>query len=1111
MATGTTSQQAERKIAEALKMGAIELNLTGLGLRKLPESIGQLIQLQELNLSSNELRELPESIGQLSQLQSLNLSFTRLTGLPELIGQFSQLKELNLSYNQLRELPESIGQLSQLQSLNLSSNELRELPKSIGQLSQLKELNLSYNQLTGLPESIGQLSQLQSLNLFKGELQSLPISFGNLTQLETLVLHGNNLTLESESNSLGPLIQLCRLDISGQSLVELPAYLAALKGLKALAVSDNRLTAIPEWIGNLPKLTQLFATNNQIESLPETVGNLKNLTTLILGGDERSFYQGWRNWGNNNKGHGNKLTSLPNRLADLSKLSKLNLDNNPLSPELAAAYEQDLDTVKAYLRARAENQIILNETKLILIGEGEVGKSCLLDALRDEPWQKHDSTHGIEIKPVLITHRNDDESATEITLNTWDFGGQKVYRSTHQFFFSAPAVYLVVWKPREGTQQGAVEYWINTIKHRAGADAKILIVGTHGGPQQRQPDIDLQDLRDKFGPDCILGAFHVNSQPEGYDETNKDTWTGERIGIAKLKAAIANVASNLPNVGREVATSWHNVLLNVKQRSKANPYISYQQFEELCNQETVSKKLAKTYASMLNQLGYVIHYGSDDDLKEFMILKPDWLAKAISFVLDDQTTRQRNGLVSHVHLTQLWSHPPYDYEAGYPEELHLLFRRLMERFDISYQVVLSPMRSRPTTTSLIAQLVSDQPKPLPDWGENPQPGDEEKRQICQIVEKEKNQSANAEGLFYRLIARLHKYSLGRDDYDKSVHWQRGLMLDDGYNGRALLRHIGNDIHITVRAAYPDYMLYELTKDVQELVQSPDQGWTGLRCDVVVPCIAPCRGMLKVEILKKSKREGRSELPCGICGTWHNIDVLLQNVTVTRESKLSESDINQIRGFFKENDKKAEQRLRALFSRADEHFAIWMQMSLDEGRNGPRLFSLTPADTNFRKNLSWTTQKFHLTLWCEHSRKPLPLLWGTRKGSYKLTIPRKWLEKYGPTLQMVTKTLSAILPVVAATLEFAIPESTQKRIEKNLDFGKELFEATLTGGEAIANIAGDDVIAHAEYGVLQHAQNSMLRELHALLQKRDPAFGGLVRVPNKRREFIWVHPQFKDEY
>ena len=161
--------------------------------------------------------------------------------------------------------------------------------------------------------------------------------------------------------------------------------------------------------------------------------------------------------------------------------------------------------------------MVLNEAKLILIGEGDVGKSCLLGALRGDPWvEGRPTTHGIEIKPVKVTDPN---TGTEITLNGWDFGGQRVYRPTHQLFFSAPAVYLVVWKPREGPQQGFVKEWIKLVKHRE-PDAKILVVATHGGPKERQPDIDRQEIWDLFGKDTVIDFFHVESKPPKYDKKN---------------------------------------------------------------------------------------------------------------------------------------------------------------------------------------------------------------------------------------------------------------------------------------------------------------------------------------------------------------------------------------------------------------------------------------------------------------------------------------------------------------------------------------------------------------------------------------------------------------
>ena len=127
--------------------------------------------------------------------------------------------------------------------------------------------------------------------------------------------------------------------------------------------------------------------------------------------------------------------------------------------------------------------------------------------------------------------------------------------------------------------------------------------------------------------------------------------------------------------------------------------------------------------------------------------------------------------------------------------------------------------------------------------------------------------------------RLHKHSLGREHYDNSVHWQRGLVLDDDYNGVALLAHKGNDVHITVRAPYPEFFLAKLTGEVKYLVES---FWEGLHCDVMVPCIehcgrnAPGTGLYEVEKLIDSKRKQRPEYLCPVCNEWQSIDYLLRN-------------------------------------------------------------------------------------------------------------------------------------------------------------------------------------------------------------------------------------------
>ncbi len=924
MARDEAYQEAEQRIEAARQEGATELDLSLMGLAEVPEAIGSLAQLQELNLFNNQLTALPEAIGSLTQLQ-----------------------ELDLSYNQLTALPEAIGSLAQLQKLSLANNQLIKLPEAIGSLAQLQSLNLYHNQLTTLPESLGKLTQLQILILVGNNLVVLPQRLDNLNRLKVLSLSSNPFAFLPEQ--LEKLTQLQHLYLSGIKLNSLPTWLSQFPELETLGLSSNELNNLPESLSQLPRLRDLQLGSsehmegidfsygqysdicNNLTLLPEWVGHLTQLRKLDL--------------------QGCSLIDLPLSLSRLEHLELIRLDDNPLNPDLASAYEQGTEAVVQYLRARAEGEVALNEAKLILVGEGEVGKSCLLGALRGEDWvDGRPTTHGIEIKPVIVTDSN---SSTEITLNGWDFGGQRVYRPTHQLFF----IYLMVWKPREGSQQGFVKEWITLIKRRE-PDAKILVVATHGGPGQRQADIDRQDLLDLFGSETILDFFHVDSKP------NKSTQ--DCTGIAELKEAIANVAATLPGMGRTVPTKWQRIRELLEASGKT--HLPYKDMLALCEEQGLEGFAAELFVRVSHTLGYLIHYHYDPTLRDVVILKPDWLAKAISFVLDDETTRRRNGLVEFDHLSQLWSHPPFAGETGYPKALHPLFLRLMERFDLSYKVVLDPASREESTTSLIAQLVPDnRPEALPNWGEQPKAGDRQQEQICRIVD-DRGQLANAEGLFYQLIVRLHKYSLGRADHNKSIHWQRGLMLEHDYNGRALLEHIGTDVKITVRAAYPERFLSYLTEEVKWLVET---SWKGLRCNVMVPCLeacgmnAPGHGLFEVQKLIESKKKNRPDYPCPVsgCDEWQNIDQLLNNaptapapsqdIGIDRFRDVVKDELKVIRKDLVTLDHRDQQRFqalsqeqRAIMSQIDQQFAYLMQMLTDEAKDGPRLFSFKPVDPGF---------------------------------------------------------------------------------------------------------------------------------------------------------------------
>nr|VFJ49978.1 MAG: C-terminal of Roc, COR, domain [Candidatus Kentron sp. FM]VFK09760.1 MAG: C-terminal of Roc, COR, domain [Candidatus Kentron sp. FM] len=669
------------------------------------------------------------------------------------------------------------------------------------------------------------------------------------------------------------------------------------------------------------------------------------------------------------------------------------------------------------------------------------------------------------------------------------------------------------------------------VKHRE-PDAKILVVATHGGPGQRQPDIDRQGLLDLFGEETIRGFFHVDSKP---DEN------GQRRGIEELKEAIAGIAVSLPEVGRKVPKRWQETREALIETGRA--YMPLTEVFGLCRERGMGEEEARLFVTLSHRLGHLIHYEHDPLLRDMVVLKPDWLATAMSFVLDDQETRATHGLARFSRLSELWDDLTRPEEERYDPALHPLFLRLMERFDLCYRVAeperLPAMGTDDVdSTSLIAQLVPDirpAERLRTEWPPEPAAGDLEQIQVCRIVD-DRGQSATAEGIFYQLIVRLHKFSLGREDFQQSIHWQRGLVLDDGYNGRAYLAHIGNDIRITVRAPYPAYFLGLLTGEVKWLVES---FWEGLRCEVTVPCLVsrrdgkPCPGLFEVEKLIDSKRKGRPEHPCPVCNEWQNIDALLSNAppvrALTTESALDTllaefADMKRAQvityahmhqGFahLDANDKK-------LLSRIDDARDDLLRALTDEAKDGPRLFSLEPVNRRRFNLKGWAKETFRITLWCEHSRLPLPVLYGDeKKGVCQIELNREWFRKAAPFLKILNGTLRLGLPVAAAGLELTLDEGVYGAMEGHLDSGQEIIEASMgfKGGAGQTGDWLDEDTPDRERGRITgspiSAHGAILREFHAMLRKQDPGckFGGLVRVRNKRNEFLWVHPRFEEEY
>lgn len=999
---------AEKKIQQALQSGATELDLRDMQLTELPESIGQLQQLRKLDLGHDY-----------SKGSANDKTKNQLTTLPDSLGQLTQLTNLNLSHNQLTALPDSLGQLMRLRVLNLHGNQLTTLPDSLGQLTQLTELNLSKHQLAFLPEYLGQLLNLRELVIGGAHLKEIPKWITNLTNLQTLNLAGY------------PYAYGDGISEPGGHLIELP-----------------------EFLGDLTTLRHLEVSGNEILALPSSLAKLENLETFSA--------------------EVNKLTDLPSFIAHLDHLKMVQLNGNPLNPALQSAYDAcekpNYEPLFAYLRSLEQNAEPLYEAKLVLVGEGNVGKTTLLKALKGEkgegaPKQGETTTHGVEIDIHGLRLPHPAQDGVEIQLNAWDFGGQDVYRVTHQFFFSRRSLYLLVWEPRRGVQQCQVEDWLNMIRLRVGNDARVLIISTYSKSGEHIARIDQPVFKQQYG-DMIVGFHEV-------DSLELDEVSGESVGIAALKTVIAEQASKLEQMGMGFNRNWKAARDELI--AYVEPRISYSTFGEICARHGLSPIDAETLAHLMHDLGYIVHYSDDERMRDDVVLQPQWLTKAIGFVLEDRRTKECEGILLDSRLTQVWHDHPFKDEPRFDPTLYPFFLRLMEKYDVSY-------RLPDGKASLVAQHVPQVRPKLPWLPEQEPPAN--LRRIAMICAMEEDPT----GLVPWMIVRTHDYAVEQDGH--RLHWQKGMFLSHLPHGEAMLEKRGREFHIYAQAAWPEHFMNVLHSTLEKLIGDSWPGMEG-RYRFMVPCPVivgnqPCKGRFNIHALRHFLTEGDTNVRCQDCSKKLSITELLMGFE-ERDMSVQLREINE--------------KLAGLDSRIADYFMAAMHAIADEAKHGPRLCTIREREVGLLKK-DWFSRPLELQLWCEAEGCQHPV--GEQgKGVYPFDQQHKWVGQIAPYANFVLGVLKMVAPIAAPAVNSLLGSGTtgDLKISDQLELAKEIADKLPVG---ITSASHESPAG----SFLNEPQRAGILALHRFLREVDPNQEqlGLHRVATNTGDYRWLCKQ-----
>lgn len=703
---------------------------------------------------------------------------------------------LNLRECKLTEIPAEVFELTHLEILDLGnyketrSNLVTSIPPEIGRLTNLRHLDLTYNKVSYIAYELGNLSNLKTLNLAYNKLTVIPEFLGNLINLSAL--HLTNNPLSGLPPTLKHLTKLTRLKLNYCALKEFPAFIVSLKHLIYLDLNNNFIEEIPQEITQLKKLEDIFLINNRLEQVSKEV-----------------FF--------------------------LPQLKNINLQKNPLNKPPIEIVNQGLPALKNYFKTldqtsdrsltESTTSDFLNEVKLLLVGEGRVGKTSLAKALSIPNYQFSDqhSTEGININQWLIP-KEEFEGKLPLTkdfrLNVWDFGGQEIYHATHQFFLTRRSIYLFVTESRKEDSHDTFFYWLNIIKLLGDASPVILVLN-----KIDQPTKELASTDYKMAFPNIVEFKKVSCHPD-----YKDT-------IVSLKQEIKRIILNknlLPQIGTSLPKVWVTIRQDIENLQRADKnHISYDEYLDICQKHALNEEQATYLSRFFHDLGVFLHFNDDLELTETVFLNHEWVTKGVYQVLDNQKIKDQQGKFTDQDLMEIWKERKY--RAKRRELLALMKNRKFELcFSIGQGAYLAP------------QLLPANPVDftLPSDGNQ--------------LYFEYSYQFMPKGILTRFIVKRNA------DIYQNLYWLYGVVLyyEETY---ALVREAYFNKKITIRIVGKHTK--ELLSIIRKTIQEIHADFHSLEVEEMIPCnCQECKTsqtpyLYKFEALKRRLNKGRNQVEC----------------------------------------------------------------------------------------------------------------------------------------------------------------------------------------------------------------------------------------------------------
>ncbi len=495
----------------------------------------------------------------------------------------------------------------------------------------------------------------KNLDLSKLELPFLPPEIDDISTVENLNLSGNYL---SNITFLCSLPKLISLNLKGNN-IKVIAAIEHLQHLVNLNLCRNKIESIGQ-LGSLKNLQYLDASHNQIENL-SGIEALSSLDTLNLSEnkliDVKPLFK-IKNLRSINLD--NNIIANLHGIADLQHLENLSVNTNPIGSVPPEIVNQGIDHVINYYNSLQQDIRPLNQLRVMILGDGAVGKTSLVKRLTQIDFDPNESqTHGIQIKTVKRRINN-----KKITIHYWDFGGQEIMHSTHRLFLTDRCLYVLVLDSRRDEK---IEYWLKTIQN-IGKNSPVLVI-LNKIDQNLSYGLNERRLKEEY--ENVRGFIRVSCK------TN--------LGILDFQEYLDKEILAHDLTETMLPTSWVQAIELIKDLN--DDHINNQVFKKICWEQGIKDANDQDLIlNLLHDLGIAFH---DENLKEFKveILNPLWLTNAIYQIINSAVITQKQGFFSVSDLITEFNKEAHEGKIDRNTSIKLPFiLALMKEFELCFNL-----------------------------------------------------------------------------------------------------------------------------------------------------------------------------------------------------------------------------------------------------------------------------------------------------------------------------------------------------------------------------------------------------------------------------------------